>query len=97
VQGPAPLAVPGDPRGHQVGHAVAGVDRARERPHLGVGPHGLGRAALQAVGQEPPVAVHLEHERAEVEQHRLAAPAQDPQPAAHLAAFHERRCHGRGG
>jgi ABC-type Zn uptake system ZnuABC Zn-binding protein ZnuA len=40
--------------------------------------------------------VHLEDERSEVEQHRLAAAAEDPEPAAHRPALDEIRLHQAG-
>ncbi len=85
----AAVAVAGDARGDEVGISVARLQCPRERAELRVRADGLGGPALQAVRQEAAVPVHLQDERAQVEQHRLTAAAEDSQPPSHGAALGE--------
>jgi hypothetical protein len=96
VERAAAVAVPGDARGDQVGIAVAGLQRARQGAQLSIGAHRLRCPALKAVRKEAPVPMHLEHQRAEVEQHRFPAVPQNPQPPPHRTALDEVRSHQAG-
>ena len=92
----AAAAVARHARRDEVRVPVTGVEGPRQGAHLGVGADRLGGAALQAVREEPAVTVHLEDQRAKVEQHGLAAAAQDAQAAAHRSALEQARSHKAG-